>query len=143
MAVRYAGRGVALAGLLLVPFCHEVESSNPTNSGPTRQTQQRPLGLWTAAGATDISGKEPFSRRGVAGFGKERVIVPWAGRWNCLVAIFDAWLMLAFVSRNFCQLLMHNGIELLFHHQNDPTAAQRIHPFALGPVGGPSGFRIR
>ena len=31
------------------------------------------LGLWTAAGVTDIRGKEPFSRRG--GCEKERVIV--------------------------------------------------------------------
>ena len=36
------------------------------------------LALWTAAGATDILDKEPFSRRG--GIQKERVIVPWAGR---------------------------------------------------------------
>ena len=74
---RYAGRGVALAGLLLVPFATKLTSLNQTNSGPTRQTQR--FELWTAAGATDISGQRAVLP-GVAGCKKERVIVPGAGR---------------------------------------------------------------
>jgi hypothetical protein len=48
------------------------------------------LGLWTAAGATDISGKEPFSRRG--GLPKGTGDCPWAGRRNWLIKFsgFDA-----------------------------------------------------
>src|SRR5215470_356275 len=58
----------------------KLTSSNRTNSGPTHQNSggRKSLGFGTAAGATDILDKEPFSRRG--GIQKERVIVPWAGR---------------------------------------------------------------
>jgi len=42
------------------PVEHSLTASDRTNSGSTRKLSRTQLG-WTAAGATDISGKEPFS----------------------------------------------------------------------------------
>ena len=50
-----------------------IHETNPSSAAPKELR-------WTAAGATDISGKEPFSRRdGVNRTGD----CPWAGRRNC------------------------------------------------------------
>jgi len=54
--------------------------------------------LWTAAGATDSSAKEPFSpawRRS-----KERVVVPRAERRNCLVAVSTRFRFLVVLCRD-------------------------------------------
>ena len=66
----------------------KLTSLNQTNSGPTRPNSAGPLRLWTAAGATDISGKSRSP--GVAACEKERVIVPWGRASELLGGGFDA-----------------------------------------------------
>jgi hypothetical protein len=55
------------------PAAPKLTLPHPPNTGPTRRTHHE---FWTAAGATDIRGKEPFSRRG--GFGKRMGFLGWA-----------------------------------------------------------------
>ena len=70
----YHGKNLAAAWLPKNLLGSAWTSSNRTNTGPTRQTQQKPELGWTAGRRYRHLGKEPFS--GQNAFKQERVIVP-------------------------------------------------------------------